>query len=47
MSLKGPMLTVTPLTLFTSSTLGCTFIADKLEFDVKKKKCDIKLVEKK
>jgi len=37
---------VTPFNLFTSATLGCSFIADKLEFDVKRRKVDIKLVEK-
>ena len=45
-SLKTPMAVTTPFMLFTSATLGCTFIADKMEFDVKRRKCDIKLVEK-
>ena len=46
MSLKAPMAILSPSLLFTSSTLGCSFIADKMEFDVKRRKCDIKLVEK-
>jgi hypothetical protein len=46
-SLKAPMATLTPFMIFTSHTLGCSFIADKMEFDVKRRKCDIKLVEKK
>jgi hypothetical protein len=37
---------LTPTMLFTSQTLGCTFIADKMEFDVKRRKCEVKLVEK-
>ena len=45
-SLKAPMFVTPPFLLFTSETLGCSFIADKLEFDVKRRKCDIKLVEK-
>jgi hypothetical protein len=45
-SLKSPMFIITPFNLFTSETLGSSFIADKLEFDVKRRKCDIKLVEK-
>ena len=45
-SLKCQMFGLPPFGLFTSATLGCSFIADKLEFDVKKRKCDIKLVEK-
>lgn len=45
-SLKSTMLLTTPYHLFTSETLGCTFIADKLEFDVKRRKVDLKLVEK-
>lgn len=45
-SLKAPMFIITPSILFTNETLGCTFIADKLEFDVKRRKCDLKLVEK-
>lgn len=46
-SIKSTMFMVTPFNLFTSATLGSTFIADKLEFDVKRRKVDIKLVEKK
>jgi hypothetical protein len=46
-SLKAPMATLSPFTLFSSSTLGCVLIADKIEFDVKRRKCDLKLVEKK
>ena len=46
-SLRGPMSIFTPFSSYTSATLGCTFIADKLEFDVKRRKCDLKLVEKK
>jgi len=46
-SIKSTMFMVTPFNLFTSATLGCSFIADKLEFDVKRRKVDIKLVEKK
>jgi hypothetical protein len=46
-SLKGaPAMVFMPFTLFTSATLGCSFIADKMEFDIKRRKCDIKLVEK-
>ena len=45
-SFKGTMYILTPYTMFTSATLGCTFIADKLEFDVKRRKCDLKLVQK-
>ena len=45
-SIKSTMFMVTPFNLFTSATLGCSFIADKLEFDVKRRKVDIKLVEK-
>ena len=45
-SLKTPMFMLTPSSLFTSATLGCTFIADKMEFDVKRRKCELKLVEK-
>lgn len=45
-SLKKPMFSIFPATLFASSTLGCTFIADKMEFDVKRRKSDLKLVEK-
>ena len=46
-SLKGaPAMVFMPFTLFTSATLGCSFIADKMEFDIKRSKCDIKLVEK-
>lgn len=45
-SLKVPMVTAHPAALFTSATLGCTFIVDKMEFDVKRRKTDYKLVEK-
>ena len=45
-SIKGTMSILTPTMLFTSQTLGCTFIADKMEFDVKRRKCEVKLVEK-
>jgi hypothetical protein len=45
-SLKAPMATLTPFMLYVSDTLGCSFIADKLEFNVKLRKCDVKLVEK-
>ena len=45
-SFKSPMLMITPSMLYTSETLGCTFIADKMEFDVKRRKCELKLVEK-
>ena len=45
-SLKAPMYMISPGTLFTSNTLGCSFIIDKMEFDVKRRKCDLKLVEK-
>ena len=45
-SLKAPMFVTPPFTLFTSEVLGCSFIPDKLEFDVKRRKCDIKLVQK-
>ena len=45
-SIKATMPMITPGSLFTSATLGCTFIADKIEFDVKRRKCDIRLVEK-
>jgi hypothetical protein len=46
-SLKLPMWFAMPSMTFSSETLGCLFIADKLEFDVKRRKCDLKLVEKK
>jgi hypothetical protein len=46
-SIKAQMATLSPFTLFTSATLGAVFIADKIEFDVKCRKCDLKLVEKK
>jgi hypothetical protein len=46
-SIKAQMATLSPFTLFTSATLGAVFIADKIEFDVKRRKCDLKLVEKK
>ena len=46
MSHKGPMYIISPYTLFTSETLGCSLIVDKMEFDVKRRKCDLKLVEK-
>ena len=46
MSLKSPMFMVSPSSLFTSATLGCSFIADKIEVDVKRRKVDLKLVEK-
>ena len=45
-SLKAPMSIITPGTLFSSATLGCSFIADQIEFDVKRRKCDLRLVEK-
>jgi hypothetical protein len=45
-SLKSAMLGVTPSSYYSSATLGCSFIVDKMEFDVKRRKCDIKLVEK-
>ena len=45
-SLKKPMFSISPSTLFTSATLGCSFIVDKMEFDVKRRKSDLKLVEK-
>jgi hypothetical protein len=45
-SLKKPMFSISPATLFSSSTLGCTFVVDKMEFDVKRRKSDLKLVEK-
>jgi len=45
-SLKSPMFIIMPSTLFSSETLGCTFIIDKMEFDIKRRKCDLKLVEK-
>ena len=44
---KSPITMLTPGALFTSATLGCSFIADKMEFDIKRRKCDLKLVEKK
>jgi hypothetical protein len=31
---------------FSSDTLGCSFIVDKFECDIKRRKTDLKLVEK-
>ena len=45
-SLKFPMVLLGPHLLFTSATLNSTFIVDKMEFDVKRRKSDLKLVEK-
>jgi hypothetical protein len=45
-SLKSPMYMIMPSSLFTSATLGCALIIDKMEFDVKRRKCELKLVEK-
>jgi hypothetical protein len=46
-SLKKPMFSISPASIFASDTLGCTFIVDKMEFDVKRRKSSLKLVEKK
>jgi hypothetical protein len=46
-SYKSPAFNINPAALFTSATLGCTFIVDKMVYDYKRRKVDLKLVEKK
>lgn len=45
-SLKVPMSQLNPGRYFSSDTLGCSFIVDKFECDIKRRKTDLKLVEK-
>ena len=45
-SLKVPMNMLDPGRYFSSPTLGCSFVVDKFECDIKNRKTNLKLVEK-